>query len=100
MSLWGDEFEKPACQISVESLKRLVNSLCGFLISEIQPGYAEIEMGFGVCRFDLRRLLERFYGFRPTAEFAQSHTQVVIRLGPIRFELDRQPPACLSPSLP
>ena len=45
----GDKFEKPTCQVGVESFKRLVGGLCGFLISEIQTGYAEIEMGLGVA---------------------------------------------------
>ena len=52
MSLLANEFEKPARQIGVESFKRLVSDLRGFLISEVQTGYAEIEMGLGVAGFD------------------------------------------------
>src|SRR5262245_31044085 len=89
MSLSANEFEKPARQIGVESFKRLVSDLRGFLISEVQTGYAEIEMGLGVAGFDLHRLFESLDGFRPATELAQSHAEVVMRLRPIRLELDR-----------
>jgi hypothetical protein len=49
MSFLANEFEKPAREIGVESFKRPVSDFRGFLISEVQTGYAEIEMGLGVA---------------------------------------------------
>ena len=89
MSLLANDFEKPARQIGVERFKRLVSDLRGFLISEVQTSYAEIEMGLGVAGFDLHRLFVSVDGFRPATELAESHPEVVMRLRPIRLELDR-----------
>lgn len=85
----ADEFEKPACQFRVQSFERFVNSFCGFLIVEIQMSYAEIEIGLGVAVFDFHCLFKSLNGLRPATELAQSHAKVVMRLRPIRLELNR-----------
>jgi hypothetical protein len=89
ISSLADEFEKQARHVCVESFKRLVSGLCGFLISEIQAGYAEIILGLGKAGFALHRLFESLGGIRPPSELAQSHAEVVMRLRPIRLEFDR-----------
>ncbi|HKQ72710.1 MAG TPA: hypothetical protein VJ810_03210 [Blastocatellia bacterium] len=70
MSLLTYEFEKPACEILVESFEGFVNSICGFPVVEIQKRYAEIEMSLGVAGLELHRLIERLGGLRPATEFA------------------------------